>query len=81
MPTITIPKSVIGNDELVVMPRKEYEQMKSSLIPTFFLKGRAAKRLDRRVEKSLKEYRAGKTEPMRSFLKREHPRLYKEYGG
>lgn len=80
MPTITIPRNITGSEELVVMPRREYERMKDAVIPTFYLKGGAAKRLDRRVERAVKEYRAGKTESMDSFLKREHPRLYKEYG-
>ena len=27
MPTITIPKNITGQEELVVMPRKEYEKL------------------------------------------------------
>ena len=67
MPTLTIPKSVIGDDELIVMPRKEYEQMKSAMIPTFYLKGKAAKRLDRRVNQALRDYRSGKTKKIHSL--------------
>lgn len=80
MNTITIPKSVTGREELVVIPRKEYERMKASMVPTFYTKGKAALRLDRRVEKALREYRAGKTESLDSFLKKEYPRLYRQYG-
>lgn len=61
METITIPKHIIKNDDLVLMPRREYEKMKAQMTPTVFLKGKAAKRLDRRVEQGLRDYREGKT--------------------
>lgn len=80
MSMITIPKSVTGREELVVIPRKEYERMKAGMVPTFYLKGKAALRLDRRVEKALREHRAGRTESLDSFLKREYPNLYRQYG-
>ena len=80
MSTITIPKSVTGREELVVISRKEYERMKANMVPVFNLKGKAAINLDRRVEKALREHRAGKTESLGAFLKKEYPRLYKQYG-
>lgn len=80
MPTITIPKSVTGSQELIVISRKEYERMKASMIPIFNLKGKAALRLDRRVAKALHEYRLGKTESLKSFFKKEYPDFYKQYG-
>lgn len=75
MTTITIPKNLIKNDDLVVLPRKEYEKMKTQMIPTFYLKGKSAKNLDKRVNEALKEYREDKTELLQSFLKKEYPRL------
>ncbi len=81
MNTVTIPKSVTGREELVVLPRKEYERMKASMVPTFYLKGKTALKLDRRVERALREYHRGKTESLNSFLKKEYPRLHKRYGG
>ena len=36
MPTITIPKNLIKNDDLVILPRKEYERLLiARLIPEF----------------------------------------------
>lgn len=82
MATITIPKKLIkAQDDLVVIPRGEYEQMRSQMIPAYYLTGKAARKLDKWVNDGLKEYRAGKTESLESFLKREYPSLYKKYAG
>ncbi|MDP3948983.1 MAG: hypothetical protein Q8Q17_03480 [bacterium] len=70
MSTITIPKNLIKNDDLIVLPRKEYEKMKAHMTPVFFLKGKGARRLDKRVNEALREYREGKTESLESFLKK-----------
>lgn len=67
METITIPKRLIENDDLIIIPRKEYEYMKSQMIPTIYLKGKAAERLDKRVKSGLQEYKAGKTKKLRSL--------------
>jgi len=67
MATITIPKHITGKEELVVISRKEYEQMKARMFPIFRLKGKAALKLDRRVEKAIRAYRAGKTRRIRSL--------------
>ena len=69
---MTIPRKLIRGDDLVVLPRKEYEKMKAQMTPVFFLKGKSAKRLDRRVSETLKEYHKGKTESLESFLKKEY---------
>ena len=76
---ITIPKKLIKDDDIVIIPRKEYEEMMASMIPSVYLKGRAAKRLDKLMEDGLREYREGKTEPLGSFLKREYPKLHRKY--
>ncbi len=67
MATITIPKNITGSEELVVIPRREFDRMKSQMIPTVYLKGNAAKKLDRRVKKGLRDYRAGKTRVIHSL--------------
>ena len=79
MPILTIPKSITGREELIVIPRKEYERMRESTFPTFRLKGGVARKLDRRVSAGLRESRAGKTESLESFLGREYPRLARQY--
>jgi len=75
MNTITIPKNLIKNDDLIILPRKEYELMKTQMIPTFYLKGKKAKLLDKRVNEALNEYRQGKTESLKSFLNKEYPKF------
>lgn len=78
MNTITIPKNLIKNDDLVILPRKEYENMKARMTPIFYLKGKNAKNLDKRVSEGLREYRKGKTETLELFLMKEYPNLYKK---
>ena len=78
MATLTISKNLIQNDDLVVLPRKEYESMKARMFPVFALKGKNAKNLDKRVNESVKEYEKGKTETLESFLKKEYPELRKK---
>ena len=52
---------------IVVLPLKEYQRLLASVIPTFYLKGKAAAKLDRLVEKGLQEYQKGKTRAIRSL--------------
>jgi hypothetical protein len=52
---------------VVVLPVEEYNRLIAAQIPTYYLKGKAADRLDRLVEKSLKEYREGKTRHIKSL--------------
>ena len=79
MNTITITKNLIKtkSDDLIVIPRKEYESMKAQLLPAYFLKGVKAKKLDKRVEEALRDHKQGKTEKLESFLKKEYPNLHK----
>lgn len=44
-----LKKRDIPNDDLVVIPRKEYEALRAGQIPSVFLKGKVARRLDARV--------------------------------
>lgn len=81
MTTITIPKKITGKEELVVISRKELDRMKAQMMPTTFLKGKAADKLDKRVEQGLKEYHTGKTERLETFLKRDYPKFYPKYAG
>lgn len=72
--TIAILKKadIPTNDDLVVIPRREYEDLKGKAasavsFPVVHLKGNAARKLDRRVTAALREYRAGKLKPIRSL--------------
>ena len=62
MVTITIPKSKLGKGPgVVILPMKEYQRLVRAAIPARYLKGKAARDLDKLVEEGLREYRAGKT--------------------
>ena len=65
--TITIPKKITGSEELVVMPRRAYEDMKSRMLPVKFLSRKSAEKLDRRVNSGLKYYRSGKIRKINSL--------------
>ncbi|MCX6738623.1 MAG: hypothetical protein NT098_01050 [Candidatus Parcubacteria bacterium] len=78
MATITISKNLIKNDDLIVLPRKEYESMKMRMFPVFELKGKKAKNLDERVNEGIKEYNKGETGTLESFLKEEYPGFLKK---
>ncbi|GEM_PF-1284145 len=80
MNTITIHKEKIREEGgLVILPLKEYQKLCEMAVQTYYLKGKAAEKLDKLVEKGLKEYREGKTETMGKFLKREYSKLYEKY--
>ena len=62
MVSITIQNNKIRKEGgVVILPLKEYQKLVASAIPTYYLHGKAAKRLDKLVEDGLREYRDGKT--------------------
>ena len=66
--TIVIsPRSVERRGGLVVLSVQQYQRLLASVVPTYYLKGKAATKLDRLVEKGLEEYRKGKTRAIRSL--------------
>lgn len=67
MATLTIPRTMARNDDLVVLPRRDYEKLKANQVPVRYLTGRAAVRLDRRVTEALRARRAGKTRRINSL--------------
>ncbi|MDP2768196.1 MAG: hypothetical protein Q8O41_12245 [Candidatus Methanoperedens sp.] len=54
MVTITIPQELIKNDDLIIIPRKEYEK----LFRVF--KKKTYTQLDRDLDEAISEYKAGK---------------------
>ncbi len=77
--TVTIPKSMTGSEDLIVLPLREYEELQSRVLPLITLKGKAASRVDRRVRAGLRDAHEGKTESIETFLKRDFPHLYSAY--
>lgn len=60
------PKAVERRGGIVILPLKDYQRLLASVVPTYYLPGKAAAKLDRLVEKGLQEYRKGKTRVIRS---------------
>jgi len=56
MATITIPKKITKGEELVIIPRKDYERLFD-----FREKIKKAKTVDKDIEQSLREVKTGKT--------------------
>ncbi len=72
MTTAILKKRDILNDDMVIIPRLEYEDLKDRAtsavsFPVVHLRGNAARKLDRRVTAALREYKAGKLKPVRSL--------------
>ncbi len=68
MATVTInKKEVEKRDGVVILSLKEYQRLIEGTIPTYYLKGRAAKDLDKMVNQGLKDYRTGKTRTIKSL--------------
>ena len=68
MVTITIPKSKLGKGSgVVVLPVKEYQRLLRAAVPTYYLKGKEARDLDKLVEEGLREHRAGRTRILHSL--------------
>jgi hypothetical protein len=68
MSTLTITRSKIKKEGGVVMlSLEEYRRLAEQAVPTYYLKGKAADKLDKLVEEGLKEYREGKTISARSL--------------
>jgi hypothetical protein len=62
MATLTIQKERIKNEGgVVVLPLKKYHELCAMAVPTYYLKGKAAKNLDKLVQEGLKEYKRGET--------------------
>ncbi len=68
MATITLSKAKVQKQKgVVVLPIAEYQRLLLKAVPTFYLTGKAALKLDTLVEDSLREHRAGKTRTIRSL--------------
>ena len=52
---------------VVLLDLEEYQRLNARAVPTYYLHGKAAERLDQDVESALKEHRLGKTISARSL--------------
>ncbi len=61
MNTLTIPRQRIERQGgVVILPIKDYQELCERAVPTYYLKGKEAKKLDKLVEEGLRDYRASK---------------------
>ncbi|HEY5383022.1 MAG TPA: hypothetical protein VIJ88_00505 [Candidatus Paceibacterota bacterium] len=70
MTTATVAKSHIKDkkaQKMVTIPLQEYRELLATRVPHYYLKGKAARDLDKLVEEGLKEYKDGKTRKLRSL--------------
>lgn len=52
---------------VVILDLKEYERLREETIPTYYLKGKEAEKLDKLVEEGLREYKKGKCKVIKSL--------------
>ncbi len=68
MAHVTIQKAKIEKEKgVVILPIKEYQKLVERAVPTYYLTGKEAEKIDKLVENGLKEYRAGKTRRIKSL--------------
>ena len=68
MVTIAIRRETVQKEGgVVVLPIKVYQKLLEGVVPTYYLRGKEAVRLDKLVSEGLKEYKSGKTRVIRSL--------------
>ena len=73
--TLTISTKTIRKERgMVILPLKEYQKLCERAVPTYYLKGKEAKKLDKLVEEGLREYERGET--IKAPSAREALRIY-----
>lgn len=65
---ITLPtNTILPGEGLVILQKKEYEDLCRKAVPTMQLTGKDAEKLDKLVEEGLKDYREGKCKKINSL--------------
>ncbi len=65
---ITIPKKTIRREGgMVILPLREYEELREKAIPTYYLESKKAEELDKLVEEGLEDYRKGRCKKINSL--------------
>ncbi|MEA3464286.1 MAG: hypothetical protein U9R14_04430 [Patescibacteria group bacterium] len=66
--SITITKQAVQKTGgFVILTLKEYKKLQEQAIPTYYLRGKEAKELDKLVKEGEKEYREGKCKTIKSL--------------
>lgn len=65
---ITIPEKTVRKEGgIVILPLREYEELREKAIPTYYLEGKEAEELDKLVEEGLRDYKKGKCKTIKSL--------------
>jgi len=65
---ITLSKETIRKKQgVVILSLREYEKLRESATPTYYLNGKNAKDLDNLIEQGIKEYQKGKCKTIKSL--------------
>lgn len=68
MAHITVSKSDVEKQKgVVILPLKQYRELIRGAAPTYYLRGKEASKLDRLVNRGLKELKAGKTKKIKTL--------------
>lgn len=66
--SITISREAVRKKGgIVILDLKEYQKLRERTVPTYYLKGKEAKKLDRLVEEGLRDHYLRKTRKIKSL--------------
>ena len=66
--SVNISKETIRKEGgMVILPLREYEELKERSIPTYYLEGKEAEELDKLVKEGLDDYKKGKCKTIKSL--------------
>jgi hypothetical protein len=68
MAQITVSKNEVEKQKgVVILPLRQYRELVRGALPTYYLDGKEASKLDRLVNDGLKELKAGKTKKIKTL--------------
>ena len=66
-PIIISKEEIQKKGGVVILSLREYKKLCERAVPTYYLKGKEAEKLDKLVEEGLKEYRKGRCKTIKSL--------------
>ena len=60
-------KTVRKEGGVVILPLREYEELRERAVPTYYLEGKEAEELDKLVEEGLDDYKKGRCKTIKSL--------------
>ena len=66
--SISVSKETVRKEGgVVILPLREYEELRERAVPTYYLEGKEAEELDKLVEEGLDDYKKGKCKTIKSL--------------